>query len=54
MKELAHRQPPDRGLAGMSRTFWLTVEQQEEICGKFLNRLSSRRFGHFRRSGRGD
>ena len=37
MKELAHRQPPDRGLAGMSRTFWLTVEQQEEICGKFFN-----------------
>ena len=54
MKELIHKQPPDRDRAGMSRAFWLTAEQQEEICGKFSNRLSSRRLRPFRRSGFGD
>ena len=31
MKELIHKQPPDRSRQVMSRAFWLTVERQEEI-----------------------
>ena len=42
MKELIHKQPPDRDRAGMSRAFCLTAEQQEEIWKRFLS--SSRSF----------
>ena len=50
--ELIHKQPPDRSRQVMSRAFWLTVGQQEEIWKRFLS--SSRSFLKTRKRNKGD